>query len=118
MSLCNYNRTGIEDLHFEFWWRHMFNIKPSEPEPCWLPFLFVPFASLGVDIATAQRSDPNIPLSLPLQNNGHNTVRFNAGFSLDFFDTIEIGMHSGFVCFFKRNICNLRVPTNDFQNVI
>jgi len=118
MSLCNYNRTGIEDLHFEFWWRHMFNIKPSEPEPCWLPFLFVPFASLGVDIATAQRSDPNIPLSLPLQNNGHNTVRFNAGFSLDFFDTIEIGMHSGFVCFFKRNICNLRVPTNDFQNVM
>lgn len=135
MDLCNFNKTGIEDVHFEFWWRHLYNVKPNDSvECCWLPFLFVPFASIGASIATGERINVNNPLSLAFGNNGHHALRFNAGFSLDFFDTIEIGMHAGVVNFFKRktksgciirgncdrddDIGGLRVPTNNYQNVL
>lgn len=116
INLCNFNKTSMEDVHLELWWRHAFNVNPEYVDGCWTPFYFIPFASIGGSFATGAKAIPNQPLSLAFGNNGHNAVRFNAGFTLDFVDTIELGMHAGVTHFFKRNIKNLRVPNNDWQN--
>lgn len=120
IDLCNFNKTSIEDLHFEFWWRHAFNVNPCVKYPgiCWTPFLFVPFVSFGTSIGTGAQKNVDNPLSVPFGNNGHHALRLNTGFSLDFYETIEIGMHAGVAWFFRKNFKGFRVPTNQFQTGI
>ena len=83
---------------------------------CTTPFLFIPFASVGVDFRNSPWSQPNLAFSAPFGNNGHNAVRFNAGFTFDFDETIEVGGHCGLVHFFSKKFNAYRMPTNEFQN--
>jgi len=116
INLCNFNKTSIEDVHIEAFWRHAFMTNPGGKGECWTPFLFVPFASIGVSIGTGAQKDPNQPLSVAFGNNGHNALRFNAGFTFDFYETVEIGMHAGITHFTKKRFNGYRVPNNMFQS--
>lgn len=118
VDLCNFSKTGIEDLHAEIFWRHAFDVTRDKQGLCVTPFLFIPFATVGFSFATGAKKHPDKLLSLPFGNNGHHAVRVDAGFSLDFFDTIEIGAHGGFTRFSDKNFSKYRVPNNDWQNGI
>ena len=80
------------------------------------PFLLIPYATVGGTIAIAEKRNPDVILSVPFGNNGHNAFRFDAGFSLDFVDTIEVGVHAGVTHFFKKRFSDYRMPNNIFQN--
>ncbi len=115
IDLCNYNKSSIEDLHVEMFWRHAFPIDRSDSY-CLSPFLFIPFASVGGSFGFGEGTNPNLIFSVPFGNDKHNAVRFNAGFTLDFYETIEIGAHAGMAHFFDKDFKNYRVPNNMFQS--
>ncbi len=115
IDLCNFNRSSIEDFHIEAFWRHAFPIDRNDTY-CIAPFLFIPFASVGGSFGFGDGIDPNLIFSVPFGNNKHNAVRFNAGFTLDFYETIEIGAHAGMAHFFDRDFKGYRVPNNMFQS--
>lgn len=114
IDLCNFNKTSMEDVHIELFWRDALRVNNNDA--CTTPFLFIPFLSIGGDIGTGDKVKPNLVFSAPFGNNGHNDVRFNAGFTFDFDETIEIGGHCGIVHFFSKRFNGYRMPTNEFQN--
>lgn len=115
INLCNYHKTSIEDFRAELFWRHAFCINVGRDRE-WPRFLFIPFASFGVNLGIGKEADPDVILSLPAGNNGHNAFDFLAGCSLDFTDTIEIGGEAGFTHFRPKTFDCWRVPTNCAQN--
>ncbi|MDR3647430.1 MAG: hypothetical protein P4L22_07845 [Candidatus Babeliales bacterium] len=114
-GLCNFNKTSIEDLHVELFWRRAFEIQTPSINECLTCGLFIPFASFGADIPTAAKSHPDQFLSVPFGNNGHYALRFNAGFTFDFTQTIEFGGHAGLAYFLPRKHEEYRMPNNMFQ---
>jgi hypothetical protein len=51
-------------------------------------------------------------------NNGHDAVGFNTGFTLDFDETLEIGVEGGGTFFSREKYSNFRVPVNEFERTI
>lgn len=117
-GLCNYNKTSMEDIHAELFWRHAFEIETPGLSDCLSCGLFIPFVTFGADIPTGAKSCPDQIFSVPFGNNGHYALRFNAGCTFDFTDTIEIGGHSGVTYFFEKTFDQYRMPNNMFQNGI
>ncbi len=129
VNLNNYHVTGVEDLRFGLYARHLFaihgrsqnrqenNILDCQADgSCYADFIFMPFVHAQVGIAVEPVLNPSKLLGVPLGNNGHNSVGFDAGFDIDFFDTIKIGFDAGFTHFFPRDICGFRLPTDKWQN--
>ncbi len=114
LDLCNFNKTSVEDFHIELFWRKA--LRVDDGDFCTSPFLFIPFFSIGGDIGIAAKKNQNLAFSVPFGNNGHNDVRFNAGFTFDFDETIEVGGHCGVTHFFDKRFKEYRMPVNEFQN--
>lgn len=114
IDLCAYNKTSIEDVHAELFWRNAFCFRGATKS--WDNFLFIPFFHIGVTLATGQLANPNVLFSLANGNNGHDEGDFLAGFGMDFADTIEVGGHAGFTHFRGQQFNCLRAPTNIYQN--
>lgn len=117
-GLCNYNKTSIEDIHVEAFWRHAYEIQTPSINECLTCGLFIPFVTFGASIPTGAKSDPNQLLSVPFGNNGHYALRFNSGFTFDFTQTIEFGGHAGVAYFLPRKYDEIRMPNNKFQKGI
>ena len=129
VNLNNYHVTGVEDLRFGLYARHLFAIHGRSQQrednnsldcasdtSCFADFIFMPFVHAQVGIAVEPILNPGKLLGVPLGNNGHNSIGFDAGFDIDFFDTIKIGFDAGFTHFFPRDICGFRLPTDVWQN--
>ncbi len=129
VNLNNYHVTGVEDLRFGLYARHLFAIHGRSQQrennntidcaadtSCFADFIFMPFVHAQVGIAVEPILNPGRLLGVPLGNNGHNSVGFDAGFDIDFFDTVKIGFDAGFTHFFPRDICGFRLPTDVWQN--
>lgn len=117
-DLCNYQRTSMEDVHIEGFWRHAYRIETPNLNDCLTCGLFIPFVSAGASFPTGEKQDPNKIFSVPAGNNGHYAVRFDVGATFDFDDTIEFGAHGGLAHFFKRKFDEYRVPNNMYQSGI
>jgi hypothetical protein len=115
---CNYNETSLEDIYAEIFWRRAFIVNKNAAL-CGQPkFLFIPFVTFGGSLGVGKPKDQNMLFAVPVGNNGHNSAYATAGFSFDFYDTIEVGFDAGFTHFFTKRFCNYRIPTNPFQNIL
>ena len=115
INLCGYNKTSVEDIHGELFWRTAICARQDTDSeyPNWL---FIPFFNLGYTLATGATKDYDQFFSVPTMNNGHNEVDFLAGFGIDFADTIEVGAEAGFAHFNCEKFGCFRMPTNEYQN--
>ena len=117
IDLSDYSSTSIEDLQVELFWRHITAINTKKCRGGnWPSFIFMPFVSAGGTIALANARDQNRAFSLSAGNNSHSTVRFNAGFTMDFYNSFEIGACAGFTHFNDKNFNSYRIPNNKYQN--
>lgn len=115
LSLCNYDKTSLEDMHVELFWRNAFCVNNNKSRD-WPRFLLVPFFIIGATFATGQEANPDVMFALPSGNNGHNEGDFLAGLGIDFQDTIEVGAEAGFVHFRPREYGCFRMPNNTNQS--
>jgi hypothetical protein len=121
LDVCAYDRTSIEDIYIDLFWRGLFQAQrnpqriPGLGYKRWDSYFAIPFASIGGTIATGKKKNQNILFSLPFGNNGHNAVRLRAGLCIDFFDAFEFCGEIGFTHFDARWINNLRIPNNIYQ---
>jgi len=115
MGIClnNFNECSIEDIHFNFYWRHAFDINPEVDD--WSHILVIPYLVARFTAATGRIKEPSWQFALPFGNNGHNAFGFKGGINIDFKETIEIGGEFGVTHFFCKSFCNFRVPNNEFQ---
>jgi hypothetical protein len=116
-SICNFHDTSMEDLYGELFWRYPAQINKEAGEE-YPKFLFIPFFAVGGSYAVAKCQDFNKLFSLPFGSNGHSSGRFRGGFSLDFYDTIEIDFEGGVTVFNRRCYCNMPMPNNTDQHPI
>ncbi len=114
-SICNFHDTSMEDLYGELFWRYPAQINKEAGEE-YPKFLFIPFFAVGGAYAIAKCQDFNKLFSLPFGSNGHSSGRFRGGFSLDFYDTIEIDFEGGVTIFKSRCYCNMPMPNNTAQH--
>lgn len=117
LNLCNYDKTSLEDIHVELFWRNAFCMNNGRSRD-WPRFLLVPFFIAGATFATGQEADPDMAFSVPSGNNGHNEGDFLAGIGVDFQDTIEVGVEAGFVHFRPKCYNCYRMPNNPYQKTI
>lgn len=116
LNTYDFHQSSIEDLQVALFWRHAFEVnKGSHAYP---EFLFIPFVTLDGSLGTGKAVDPALAFALPFGNNSHHAAGFSAGFSLDFVETIEIGIEFGATHFFEQEFHNVFVPTHDFQSGI
>lgn len=119
IDLSNYSKTSVEDVHMELFWRH---IIPINTKKCrggkWPSFIFMPFVAAGGTVAFAPEKNQDNPFSLPNGNNGHDAVRFNTGFTMDFFNSFEIGACGGLTHFKNKAFDSYRIPNNKYQNML
>lgn len=107
-------QSGQEDVTVLLTWLHNFPVNMHQDPEEWSHFIFTPFIQIGASLATAKAKDPAKIYDLCLGNNKHNALQFNAGFCLDFFETIELDVQGGLTHFYSKTSVQ-RVPTSDVQ---
>jgi len=117
VNIGDFNETGPEDICAGAVWRHNFFINVNDAQE-YAPFIMTPFFGITGSIAIGKEQDPNKAFSLPFGNNGHHALSINTGFSMDFYETVEISWQAGATHFFKRDVPGLFVPTDDLQQGI
>lgn len=117
-SLCNFHDSSIEDLYGEMFWRYPAQINANESEDEYPKFLFIPFIALGGTYAIAKTQNFSQLLSLPFGNNGHSAARVRGGFSLDFYDSVQLNFETGITKFKSLTYCNMPMPNNNNQHPI
>ncbi|MBA3751420.1 hypothetical protein H0X06_01280 [Candidatus Dependentiae bacterium] len=110
LDICNYHKTGLDDLYISLYWRHLYIM--NEDLEYYPRVNFMPFAEGGIGIPMAQEVHNNTKFAVPFGSNGHASIVGRAGFTIDFPDTIDLTASAGFSFFVKRDYCNYRMPTN------
>lgn len=114
----DWHKSGPEDFTVSVIARHNFIAnKNADPEE-WAQFIFTPFIQAGFTAGIAKGNDPDYLLSIPLGgNNKHNAFRLRGGFSMDFFNTIEVVWDA---CYshFSSVTSTRRVPTSELQYMV
>ena len=117
LNINNFTKVSIEEVRINGYWRHAFPYN-TNTEDDWPEFLFIPFAQVSGSFSPGAVTHADKAFSPVFGNNGHNAVGFNAGFNIDFFDTIEVGAEVGYTHFFARSCVNMRVPNSPYQSGI
>lgn len=117
-SICPFNCNSIEDFNGEVFWRYPVQINKDLDTLEYPKFLFIPFVAFGGTYAESKCKNPNQLTSLPFGDNGHNALRVRGGFSIDFYDTVEISFEAGGTFFKDHCYCNVPIPTNEYQHPI
>lgn len=112
LDLSDFQKTGVEDLRLELFWRKGLKLDTDQP------VVFIPYVSLVGSLDVTAPVKPNQILAAPFGNNGHKSYGGNAGFTLDFDNSFEVGAAVGLVAFTSRYEPNLRVPTDVDQSVL
>jgi len=116
IDLCDdFVETSMEDVRFNLFWRDFFPVN-EDAESSWARFLAIPYLQVSGSFSPVKIDDGRRFFAAPFGNNGHASAGLTAGVNLDFIETIEIGGEVGFTHFFKRDFCNMPVPTSEFQN--
>ncbi len=113
VDITNFHATSAEEARLNLYWRKAFAINEQEDD--WPHFLFIPFFMASGSISPGKKMNPNKIFAAPFGNDGFSAAGFSGGFNFDFYDTVEIGAEFGYTNFFKRSICNFRVPNNKCQ---
>lgn len=108
---CNFEETSFEDFRFIFWWRQLYEINKNPISDCYPYFLLVPAISFNVIAPVGKEKDRCKLLGLPFGNDRHWSVGFDAGLSIDFVETLQIGASAGMNYFFERDVKRYRLPT-------
>ena len=116
-DLCCFNKFYVEDIHFNFFWRHAFDITPCREE-CENHFLVIPYIVTRFTAATGQIRCPWQAFGLSFGNNGHNGIGVKGGINIDFAQTVEVGGEVGVMHFLPKSFCDYRVPNSIFQSGI
>ena len=116
-NVCNFNKWGVEDLYFSFYWRHAYVLN-YDRDLSWARALVIPFLRFGASAPAGRAKEQDFFFSLPFGNNGSASVDINAGMNFDFSETVEIGAEFGYSHFFKKDFDNFRAPTNFLQSSI
>lgn len=111
-NLSDFQKTGLEDLRGEIFWRKGIKLATEEP------VTFIPYVAVVGSVDITGPTDPNQIFAAPFGNNGHKSYGGNAGFTLDFDNSFEIGSTVGVVTFSRRTENNLRMPNNPEQSVL
>lgn len=108
-----FHRTDPEDTRLILYWRHMYEI--NRLRPTWARFIITPFVEAGVVIPTGRRKCWNHLFDLPSGNDGHWGAGMNGGFTINWLETVEIGVEAGFTKYKDRVLKKYPVPTNQLQ---
>lgn len=123
LNINSFNKTSLEDLHFDLFWRGVVPVQqnpqiiPGLGYERWASMLVMPFASIGGTLATGKSKNPAVLFSLPFGNNEHNAIRARAGITLDFYNSIELTGEVGYTHFTKQDVQGIRVPNNSYQAI-
>jgi len=116
LDLCDFNKASIEDVRFNFYWRHALEV--NEDKEGWEHFLLIPFLEACFVVGVGDARNTSCMFSLPFGNNCHNAVGFKGGFLLDFTETVELGFEAGLTHFFSKSFSCYRVPNSIHQSGI
>lgn len=114
IDFCDFIETSLEDIRFNLYWRQFFAVN-EEAESSWARFLAIPYLELSGSLSPVRVDNGRKFFALPFGNNRHSSAGLTAGINLDFIETIEIGGEVGFTHFFKKEYCNMPMPTSQFQ---
>jgi hypothetical protein len=113
VDTTNFHAVSIEEVRMNLYWRKAYAMNKDEDD--WPYFLFIPFFTASGSVSPGKKINPSKIFAAPFGNDGFNAAGFSGGFNFDFYDTVEIGAEFGYTHFFKRDICNFRVPNNKCQ---
>lgn len=114
LTIQDFHGTGPEDIFIGLTWRHNFYVNAQEDDE-YAPFVLTPFFNVTGMIGIGKEQDQSKAFSLPFGNNGHHGVSVSTGFSLDFYESVEITWQAGATHFFKRDVKGMYIPTNEQQ---
>lgn len=113
---CNFHDCSVEDIRLFGYWRHSYPLNTYRNE--WPAFLLTPFIKVGGTLSTDKHYDPNKLFALSFGSKNHNSVGFDTGLTIDFYDTIEISAEAGITHFFGKHFCDFHLPTSKYQSGI
>jgi hypothetical protein len=116
VDVCDFSETSIEEVRFNLFWRHIFDI--NHDQPCGPHFLCMPFFVASGSISPGKKKCPSKLFALPFGNDGHSAVGGTAGIDFDFVNTIDLSAEIGITHFLDRCVEGLRVPNNEFQKTL
>lgn len=116
LDVATFHKTNIEDIRGQLFWRHAYPMNYDRDG--WPRFLFMPFAQLIGTLAISPKINTDQQFGVPLGNNGHDSVGFNFGFTIDFDETMEIGIEAGGTFFSREKISRFRIPVAEQQTGI
>lgn len=114
IDFCDFIDTSLEDIRFNLFWRDFFPVN-EDAESSWARFLAIPYFEVSGSFSPVRIDNDRKFFAAPFGNNGHSSAGLTAGINLDFIETIEIGGEVGFTHFFRKEFCNMPVPTSEFQ---
>lgn len=116
LNIHDYYHTGIEDLTLNLYWSKCFEYNAQNVRSeCWPHYTIAPYIIGEFTFPTSDKINPNRLFGISLGNNGHYGLGLTGGFTLNFIETVELGLEAGFTHFTDRCYCNYPVPTSDFQ---
>ncbi|GAG96175.1 unnamed protein product, partial [marine sediment metagenome] len=116
LNIDNFNQTSVEDLRVGLYWRHAYPINHNRNG--WPRFLVIPYLTLDGSLAVGKNRNWNQPFALSFGSNDHHGVGITGGINIDFTESVEFGMESGFTHFFAKDFCHYPVPTSSYQSGI
>ncbi len=114
VDFCDFIETSLEDFRFNLFWRDAFPVN-EDAESSWARFLAIPYFELSGSFSPVKINNNRQFFSVPFGNNGHSSAGLTAGINFDFLETIEIGGEVGFTHFFRKEYCNMPIPTSEYQ---
>lgn len=114
-SICQYHASSIEDIYAEIFWRRPIRVNDNVKAEEYPQFLFIPYFAVGGSFGVGKNPNPCQLLGLAFGNQCHNSARFRAGLSLDFYETVQVNFEAGGTFFNTRKFTSYPVPTNEFQ---
>jgi hypothetical protein len=115
LNIHNFRKTALEDIRATLFWRHAFSFNDDNKQ--WSKFLLIPFVQVTGTLATGPTKSSKRMFAIPHGNNGHESIGFDLGFTLDFADTLEIAVEGGGTFFNTKNKL-MRIPTHELQSTI
>ena len=116
MSNKPYQRTGLEELMVELYWRMPFSL--NKERDTWLQILAIPYIEGGFAYSPADAVNTSELYGHMLGNNKHWAAGVCGGLCFDFVETVEIGAEIGYTAFFSENFPCYRIPNSKLQNNI
>lgn len=116
-STAPYHVTSMEDFRISLFWRTL-NENNFETQPAWAPFVFMPYFSIDgllSGLGSCPRNYSQL-FSLSTDCDGFNAIGLTAGFTVDWVDTVQIGIKMSGLAFDCQTKYGVPVPTNEFQS--